>query len=594
MKNARGQVFYIGKARNLKSRLRSYGSGSDTRGFVQLLDRMLESIEVILTHTEKEALIAENDLIKKYQPRFNIKLTDDKNFLCLRLNTAHPFPRLEVRRNFGRDKAAYFGPYHSASAIRKTLKIINRNFQLRTCSDQVLKSRTRPCIQYQIKRCPAPCVFTLPTDEYQRNVASVVSFLQGRADDLVKKLTMEMKSASEALEFETAARIRDQLKAIEKSLERQVVVTSDFANRDVVGLYREGPAVEIHVMRIREGRLIDAKRYSFSKLETPTGEILGDFATRYYSNLDDPPAQILLPPEMTWGKALSQVLSERSQRTIRVTTPLRGPKTRLVALAVANAKQAFRDKRRQADQAQTVLKSLKTSLHLVHLPHQLECYDISHFQGTHIVASKVAFTGGSPNKPLYRRYKIKSTTTQDDFKSMYEVISRRTRRGLEEGDLPNLMVIDGGKGQLNAARAALDDYGVDWVDLISLAKSRLTGRTTTEVKRSAERVFVHGVKDPIVLKANSAELFLLMRARDEAHRFAVEFQRKSRRKTATKNALEAIPGVGPAKRKALLSKFGSPKRVGQASLDELTTVVGPRLADTIYQHFHSSAGPLKS
>jgi len=585
MKDSKGKIFYIGKAKNLRARLRSYNSGADTRGFVRLLDRLLGSVEVILTHSEKEALIAENDLIKKHQPRFNIKLTDDKNFLVLRLSTTHPFPRLEVQRRFRKDKAIYFGPFHSASAIRKTLRVVNRHFQLRTCSDQVLKSRTRPCIQYQIKRCPAPCAFELPTGSYDQNVKSVIAFLDGRGEDLLKKLTMEMTSASNALEFETAARIRDQVRAVEKSIERQVIVSADFANRDVVGLYREGPAVEIHVMRTREGRLIDAKRYSYSRLEAPTGEIISDFSSRYYSDLEAPPGEILLPGEMKWAKALSEVLTEQTKRTIRVITPVRGHKAKLVALACANAKQAFSDKMRQAGEAQSVLKSLKSSLRLSKLPRQLECFDISHFQGTHIVASKVAFTLGAPDKSLYRRYNIKTTATQDDFKSMYEVISRRTKRGLEEGNLPDLIVVDGGKGQLNAARAALDDYGVDWVDLISLAKSRLKERTTTEVQRTAERVFVHGIKDPIILKTNSAELFLLMQARDEAHRFAIEFQRQKRRKTATQTQLEQISGIGPKRRKALLTQFGSIKRVSQASIEELSSVVGPKLAQIIHSHF---------
>jgi excinuclease ABC subunit C len=591
MKNIKGEVFYIGKAKNLRARLRSYSSGSDTRAFVHLLDRLLDDIEVILTHTDKEALIAENDLIKKYQPRFNIKLTDDKNFLCLRIDPRHAFPRLEIRRRFGKDKARYFGPYHSATAIRKTLRIVNRHFQLRTCSDQVLKSRTRPCLQYQIKRCPAPCVYELPAGEYQENVKSVIAFLDGRADELLQVLTNRMTTHAEHLRFEEAAQLRDQLRAIEKSLERQMVVSPDFVNRDVVGLYREGPAVEIHLMRTREGRLIEAKRYSYSKLELPTAEILSHFATQYYADLEDWPDEILFPPEMDWAKALEELLSDTVQRTLRVATPKRGHKARLISLATTNARQAFVDKQRQAGAAQTVLKGLKRSLRLSKVPEHLECFDISNLQSSHIVASAVAFVNGGPHKSLYRHYKIRSTATQDDFKSMYEVISRRARRGLEEGSLPDLMVIDGGKGQLNAARAALDDHGVDWVDLISLAKSRLTERGKTDVKRSLERVFVQGIKDPIVLRANSAELFLLMRARDEAHRFAIEFQRQQRRKAATRSLLDTIPGVGPQKRKALLSHFGSTKRVQKASLEELQGVVGPKLAQVIIDFFTPHAPP---
>ncbi len=589
MKDAKGDVFYIGKAKNLRNRIRSYESGSDTRAFVFLLDKILDDIEVILTHSDKEAIILENDLIKKYRPRYNIKLVDDKNFLCLRLDTTHDFPRLEVRRQFGKDKALYFGPYHSATALRQTLRIVNRHFQLRTCSDQVLNNRSRPCLQYQIKRCPAPCVFKLPPGEYQRNVKNVTSFLGGRADTLIANLTQRMGTHSDALEYEQAARLRDQIQAIRQSLERQAVASPDFVDRDVIGLYREGPAVEIHIMRTRAGRLIGAKRYSFSELETPTADILSEFVFRYYSAAQTPPTEILLPTEILFGTSLGALLSEKENRVIRVVAPQRGAKKKLVALADKNAKQAFIDKRREEGEAKTTLERLQQRLRLRAAPIHIECYDISHFQSSHIVASSVAFINGVPDKTLYRHYKIQSTTIQDDFKSMYEVISRRTRRGLEEGNLPNLMVIDGGKGQLGSARAALEDHGVDWVELISLAKSRiLKNAQNSEIQRSNERVFVHGVKDPIVLKANSSELFLLMRARDEAHRFAIEFQRKKLRKANTRSQLEDIPGIGPKRRRQLLSKFGSIKRLQSIPFEELRSVVGPKVAQAIIEYFETA------
>ncbi|HET6343915.1 MAG TPA: excinuclease ABC subunit UvrC, partial [Myxococcota bacterium] len=431
MKNAKGEVFYIGKAKSLRDRVRSYFSGSDTRAFVALLDPLLADLEVVLTHSEKEAIILENELIKAHQPRFNVKLTDDKRFLCLRLDTRQTYPRLEVTRRFAKDGAHYFGPYHSASAIREALRLINRHFQLRTCSDQVLANRSRPCLQYQIKRCPAPCVYDLSGGAYAANVKDVIAFLEGRQQELVKALTARMRAHAQGLEFEAAAALRDQIAAVERSLERQRMVTSDFVNRDVVGAYREGPAVEIHVMRTRAGRLIDARRYSFADMDIPISEVLADFASRYYTAGEAPPDEILFPPEMEWSEPLGQLLHERCNRAVRVLTPQRGDKRALVELASKNAHQAFMDKQREAGAARTAIERLQRALHLKRLPERLECMDISHLQGKQIVASVVRFEGGVPHKAGYRHYKIRSTEGQDDFKSMYEVMSRRLRRGIE-------------------------------------------------------------------------------------------------------------------------------------------------------------------
>lgn len=590
MKNTRGKVFYIGKAKSLRARVRSYFSGSDTRTFVAFLDRLLADLDVILTHTEKEAMLVENDLIKEHQPYFNVDLRDDKRFLCLRLDLKKDYPRLEVTRRFAKDGRRYFGPYHSAGSIRETLRTINRHFQLRTCSDQMMRTRTRPCLQYQIKRCPAPCVYDLSNGEYRENVDAVVQFLEGKGEDLASTLSERMAEAADELNFERAAQLRDQVRAIERSLERQRMVTSDFVNRDVVGLYREGPNIEIHVMRTREGRLIDAKRFSMEELEQPSGEVLADFAVRYYLDEPDAPEEILFPDDMEWADTLAELLTERRGKKVSVVLPKRGDKKRLVTLATQNAEQAFRDKQREAGAAQSAVDKLHRSLHLRWKPERIECYDISHFQGGQIVGSAVRFERGMPQKDLYRLYKVRSTDgQQDDFKSMYEVISRRARRGLEEGDLPDLMVIDGGKGQLAAARAALDDHGVDEVDLISLAKSRTRddrgGRAgpsmAKEVARSSERVFVERLQNPVVLRQNSAELFLLARVRDEAHRFAITHQRKLQRKASTRTALDEIPGVGPKRRKALLREFGSVARIREASDEDLARIVGQKTAVAI-------------
>lgn len=621
MRDKHGTVIYVGKAKSLRDRVRSYFSGADTRRFVATLDHWLEDLEVVLTHSEKEALLLENELIKTHHPRFNVKLTDDKRFLCLRLDVSKPYPRLEVVRRFGKDKARYFGPFHSASAIRESLRLINRHFQLRTCTDQMMNNRSRPCLQYQIKRCPGPCVYDLSQGPYAANVRDVVAFLEGRHQDLVQDLTARMEAAAEELEFEVAGALRDQLKAVNRSMERQRLVTPDFVDRDVVGLYREGPAIEIHLLRTRSGRPSDAKRFTLNDTEVPTEEVLSEFATLYYTGDEPVPDEIVFGSAMVWDQALQQLLQERAGRAVRVLVPKRGDKKRLVEMADKNAQQAFMDKAREAGAAKSAVEALKRSLRLKQAPETIECMDISHIMGTHIVASVVHFAQGVAHKPMYRHYKIRTTTTQDDFKSMYEVVGRRLQRGLEEGNLPNLMVIDGGKGQLGAAQAALRDHNVDTVELISLAKSRrledapeltlpmqdaldpsavphetaegdstqplpqledsISSPKGDSAQRSAERVFVLGHKEPIVLKQNSAELFLLVRLRDEAHRFAISFHRKLRQKAATRSALDDIPGVGPKRRRQLLRTFGSVTALRQADEAAVAKEVGPKLAQVI-------------
>jgi len=584
MKNAKGKVFYIGKAKNLRNRLRSYFSGSDTRAFVLLLDRLLVDIEVILTPSEQEALIVENDLIKEHRPKHNIKLVDDKRYLCLRLDTRKEYPRVEIRRTFKRDGARYFGPYSSATSIRQTLNILNRYFQLRTCTDHVLNNRSRPCLQYQIKRCPAPCVYDLSDGSYSKNVDATLAFLDGRHDTLVDALKTEMNAKSAEQDYEDAARLRDQLKAIERTLQKQDLINPDFMDRDIIGVYREGPAIEIHVLMSRGGRVFGAQRCSVEDSELPTHEVLTDFLSRYYQSTVNFPAEVLLPEKVEWADEVADLVTQRAGRRVALIHPQRGRKRRLIDMAHQNAHQAFQDKVREQGAAQTAVDKLQRVLHLRLPPIKMECFDISHFQGSQIVASCVSFQAGVPNKSGYRRYKIRSTKNQDDFQSMYEVVSRRARRGLEKDDLPDLMIIDGGLGQLGAARAALDDHGINHLDLIALAKARSPaepGKSTSANPRAFERVFLEGRKNPVVLRPNSSELFMLTRARDEAHRFAVEYHRSTRRKQTHASVLDAIPGVGPTRKRKLLKSFGSLHRLEEASEAEIAEIVGPKIAREI-------------
>ncbi|AKQ67492.1 Excinuclease ABC subunit C [Myxococcus hansupus] len=590
MKDRRGQIIYVGKAINLRSRVRSYFNRTgDTRVFVSLLDQLLGDLETVLVSNEKEALLLENELIKKHRPRFNVLLKDDKQFISLRLDKSQPYPRLEVVRKYERDGARYFGPYSSAGAIRETLRVINRFFHLRTCTDHVLANRKRPCLLHQIGRCPAPCVYPVPQDEYHRSVNEVVMFLEGKGGELVEGLRLRMKRAAQELKFEEAARVRDQLSAIERSLERQKVATTDFKDQDVFAFHREGDRILFYVLWVRQGRLNGGQAFPFGSQEFPDEELLASFVNLYYDQGSFVPEEVLLPLDLEDGtEGLDALLSERKGERVRVLVPKRGEKLDLVKMSAKNAEQAFVERRRTKDETDTVLSRLQQRLSLRNFPRRMECFDISHFQGSAIVASQVAVTDGDADKSRYRKYKIKTLEKQDDFASMYEVISRRLKRGLEDNDLPDLLVIDGGKGQLASAHAAMKDVGVETVDVVGLAKSRdlEVFDRDAESARSPERIFVVGRKDPIVLSQNSAEMFMLTRMRDEAHRFAITYQKQVLRKSRVRSALEDIPGVGETRRKQLLRHFGSLKRVGEASIEELAEVVGPAMAERVHAGLH--------
>jgi excinuclease ABC subunit C len=656
MKDRAGEVVYVGKASSLRSRVRSYfdASRGDARAFVALLDDLLGDVEVIVTRSEKEAVLLENELIKRHKPRFNIRLRDDKDFIVLRLDETHPYPRLEVRRarEPRREGARYFGPYSSASSIRETLRILNRHFQLRTCTDYVLAHRKRPCILHQIERCPAPCVYEVPAEEYRASVEDALEFLEGRESELVPRLRGRMEEAAEALRYEQAARLRDQLVAVERSLEKQRVLMADRGDRDVVGLHREGPDLVVQVLSMRGGKLQDSRSHPFRGQEFPDDEILSSFVSLYYEQTA-PPDEVLLPVEPEGAEALQEVLSERRGKRVRLLTPRRGAKADLLEVAARNAEQGFRSWHEKDERREEALAKLSRSLHLARPPRWMECFDISTFQGALAVGSGVSFKDGEPDKANYRRYKIKGRTervgfadpraeakpeqtmVQDDFAMLHEVITRRLRRAMAEGVFPDLLVIDGGKGQLNAALAAAKDLGVStspvtgipgapFVEMVGLAKSRLVeaaalgtarvvgrrarrGRAAAladtaegaergfvpELARSPERVFLPNRKDPVVLRQNSAELFLLARLRDEAHRFAITFHRKLRRERNFRSVLEEIPGIGEGRKRALLRHFGSLRRVKDATAAQLAEVdgFGPAQAAAVFEFFHRPGAP---
>jgi excinuclease ABC subunit C len=492
MKDRRGKAVYIGKAGNLRTRVRQYfqpGSGDD-RLFIPLLEGIVVDIETVLTHNEKEALLLENTLIKRHQPRFNVNLRDDKNYLVLRLDPEGAWPRLEVVRKMASDGAYYFGPYHSATSCREALRVVNRHFQLRTCTDHVLANRRRPCLQYQIKRCPAPCVLEVDREDYGDQVRDVRYFLEGKDDELVARLEGRMKDAAARTEFERAAAIRDQLRALEVTLESQRVVSTDFVDQDVIGFYREGMALEIVVMVIRQGKLVGNKSFSFGGQEFPDSELLSSFVGLLYDSAGAAiPDEVLLPIPIDDAELKAEWLSERRperRRKVEVLVPQRADRKRLIELADKNARASFASRRNAREDTEVMLAKLQKRLRLTKLPRVIECYDISHIQGFAPVASMVVFVDGRPDRARYRTYRVRGPEAStgrrgnDDFASMYEVLSRRFRRARQADagwELPDLIVIDGGKGQLGMALAAARDCDIDTrpgqgLAIIGLAKER--------------------------------------------------------------------------------------------------------------------------
>jgi excinuclease ABC subunit C len=602
LKDAQGTVIYVGKAKSLFSRVRSYFSraGGDGRAFVPLLGELCADVETIVTHNEKEALLVENTLIKKHHPRFNVKLRDDKNFLCLRLDTRVPYPRLELTRRIKEDGARYFGPYHSATDARQTLRIVNRYFQLRTCSDRAMQKRKRACLQCQIKRCLAPCVCEVDPQVYAQQVEDVTLFLRGRHAQLLDDLERRMREAAAALDYETAARIRDQIAAVRSSLQSQQAVSRELGDQDVLGFYREGDRVEVVVLEVRGGKLGGRRPFALEEQELPDDELLSEFVSRYYdrgARAVFVPRQILVPLAFEDLAVKKQWLSDLRGGAVEILRPQRGEKRRLLELAERNAQSSFVSRRQQTADALEALGKLQRRLRLGQLPRRIECFDISSHQGTEVVGSMAVLVDGAPHRASYRRFKV-SSTPRDDFAAMYEVLSRRLRRArLPEEDgsgkwkLPDLLVIDGGRQHLSMALLALRDAGLTegagGLDVVALAKERPDGTAGPATEERPDRVFLPHVKDPIRLRPNTTELFLLSRVRDEAHRFAIGYHRKLRHQRTLRSALDDIPGIGPGRRKALLRGLGSLKGVREASVEELAAVPGmsQKAAEAVATYF---------
>jgi len=614
-KDAKGNVIYVGKAKSLRTRVRQYfRPGGDERFFVAagFLGRAVTDMETIVVSSSKEALLLENHLIKKHQPRFNVKLRDDKQYLVLRLedpktpdsqtDPTEPlpkravYPRVQVVRNIRDDGASYFGPYHSATSARETLRTLNRHFQLRTCTDHVLETRGRPCLQYQIKRCSGPCAIDVPAAAYAEQVEDVKMFLSGKSVDLVTRLRTRMEARAEREDFEVAAVLRDSIAAVERSLDKQHIVQDDFVDQDVWGIYREADSVEVVVLFIRGGKLVGRRTFSQKDQELADAAVIAEHAQLYYATGTFIPDEVVVGVELEEGTTLVEWLSTMRGRKVKLVEPRRGIRARLVELADRNAAASATSRRNKDADTEAMLQKVADRLGLARLPRRIECFDIAHIQGTETVASMVTFVDGIPARGLYRKFKIR-TVDNNDFASMYEVLTRRFKRvpgaPLSGGGddpswaRPDLLVIDGGKGQLGMAVTALTDLGVklggdEGIEVIGLAKER-----DLEAGSAPDRIYRRNVKDSIPLRANSPELYVLARIRDEAHRFANTFHRDRRTKVALRSELDAIPGIGATRRQRLLKHFGSVRAVRLATVEDLAKAPGmnKKAAEQVAKYF---------
>ena len=585
MRDKGGKVIYVGKANDLRARVRGYFSSPDGRSHVEFLVRRVEDIDTLVTSNAKEALILENNLIKQYKPRYNIRLKDDKSYLSIKVTTQHPWPRILATRKIVKDGNRYFGPFSSAVAARETIDIIEKHFLLRNCTDHNFRNRSRPCLQYQIKRCWAPCVLRVSQEEYRVQVRQAMLFIEGRQQELIAELKKKMNERAEALEFETAAKIRDQIQAVEKTLEKQRMVSHWGADQDIFGLYREGGFIEVQVLLVRQGKLTGNQSYSLEDIEFPDEEIMAGLLTQFYQGHRFIPDEILLPVALEDREAREEYLADRKGKKVTLINPQRGDKRQLVEMAAENARQSFSERHDREKAREKMLRELQSQLRLKTYPQHIECYDISTIHGAHAVGSMVTFIDGEPDKTRYRHYRIRTidpSSGGDDFGMMLEVLKRRFSRGQKEADLPDLVVVDGGRGQLAVALAAMREVGVLGVEAVGLAKMRVqaAARSAT-IERLEERVFLPGQSNPMILKRNSNALFLLQRVRDEAHRFAITYHKKLRTKQTLYSALDHIPGVGGARKRALLRAFGSIKRIEEATLEDLLKV--PSMNEKIAQ-----------
>ncbi len=571
-RDSSGNVLYVGKSSVLRNRLRSYfGSKKGLDAKTAELVSRIDDFEYIVTESEQEALLLENSLIKKHRPKYNVRLKDDKTYPYIKVDLSEEFPRVYVTRRTANDGARYFGPFASAGSVRKTLDLLKRLFPYRSCTKTITGIDDRPCLEYHIKRCVAPCTGYASKIDYSKVIDQVLLFLEGNTKDVVRELEVAMREASDQLEFERAGALRDRLKAIERVYEGQKVVGLGRENLDVIGVAYGGEEAWVEIFFVRQGNLTGRDHFTMSGTRDETGEeILARFIEQFYSSASHVPRRILIPEKTGRIQVLVEWLETVRDGPVDITIPQRGAKRRLVEMVSGNAKQGLEQLKLKwisdSTRMETAMSELQEELNLPALPRRIECYDISHIQGTNTVASMSVFQDGQPLSSDYRRFKIKTHDGNDDFASMREVLNRRFRRlknareGNEENASftasPDLVLIDGGKGQLSSAVESMLHLGLQDIQLASIAKRE-------------EEVFLPDAAEPVIMPRNSQGLFLLQRARDEAHRFAITFHRNLRGKSSVKSALDNVPGIGPKRRKMLIRTFGSVKGIREATEEQI-------------------------
>jgi excinuclease ABC subunit C len=581
MLGAEGEILYVGKARNLKNRVGSYFQASNVQPKLQALVAKTVNMEVTITNSEIEALLLEYNLIKKHRPRFNVVLRDDKSFPYLHVETAHEFPRLSFYRGSRKEPGRYFGPYPSAGAVRDTLQQIQKLFRLRNCDDSYFANRSRPCLQYQIQRCTGPCVGLISKESYAGDVGSAIKVLEGRNDEVREDLTRRMESAAASLHFEDAAQLRDQLAKLQTVQSQQIVTADIDQDADVIAVAAANGEYCVALMFVRAGRSLGSTTFFPKAPYAELPEVLSAFVAQYYMERDAPP-EIIVEQEFEEMALLESTFAQRSGHKVRVTASVRGIRARWLEMMHNNAEQALNMRRLARAGIESSLEDVREAFDLEETPQRLECFDISHTSGTDTVASCVVFGLEGPLKSDYRRFNISGIAPGDDYAAMYQALTRRYKR-VRDGEIvkPDVLLIDGGKGQLAEAATVLEELGVAGITLIGVAKG-------ADRRAGQEQLFLLGQDTPTILPPDSRALHLIQRVRDEAHRFAIAGHRRKRAKRHSQSILETIPGLGPVKRRELLKQFGGLQGILRAGIDDFVQIrgLGRELAEVIYEHLH--------
>jgi excinuclease ABC subunit C len=570
MKDTAGAIIYVGKARNLKKRLASYFKNSGQLDIkVNILVKKVKDFETVITRTEKEALILESNLIKRYKPRYNVVLKDDKRYPSLRIDLNENYPNFSIVRKIGQDDALYFGPFASAYAVRETLRIINKTFKLRKCKAKDFKTRTRPCLHCQMEGCLAPCCLDVDPAVYQEQVNEAIMFLRGRTPSLIRKVKKQMTACAQAQEFERAARLRDKIYSLERTIEKQIVVTTDFKDRDVFAIARATECSVITVLSVRGGFLSGTRHYDFSEVISTGPEMIAAFMRQYYERHAFIPDELLIPVDLADADLTEEWLRSAKKKKVAILRPKRGEKVHLVNLAEHNAQNELKNLIASRSAEMDLLLRLQKKLKMRQLPQRIECFDNSNISGTEPVAGMVVFEKARAKKALYRKYRIRTVSGHDDYAYMKEVLERRFGKGEASKPYPDLLMVDGGKGQLNIALAVIKDLDLTGeFELIGIAKKDETKGETRD------KIFKPARANPLGFGREGDLLLFLQRIRDEAHRFAITYHRKRRKKRTLQSALDSIPGVGKKRKVILLQHFKSIRNIRAADLEQICALPG--------------------